>query len=252
MRSSVDLPAPLAPIAGGPGLDTVYLWKHAKAAGNITVRLQAGTAVGQGKDTLDSIEGAYVDSDHADLLVGDAGPNVFFSGAGVDVERGLGGNDRFVAGPGDDRHLGGSGADTIDMSMTYQVVVSLISDTARSEQTGTDTLVDIENATGSDGDDVLTGDEGRNVLAGGAGQDVLRGLSGNDVLYGGSNSDVPDLVDSLAGGPGDDLLDGGAPGQRGDTRDELDYTSSDVAVTVDLSAGWATGEGAYGSSGSRT
>ena len=129
------------------------------------------------------------------------------------------------------------------MSMTYQAVVSLVSGTARSTNTGTDTLVAIENATGSEGDDVLTGDLSANVLEGLGGQDVLRGLAGDDVLRGGDNDSVPDRVDSLAGGLGNDLLDGGRPGIREDYRDEVDYTSSDVAVVVDLAAGTATGEG---------
>ena len=230
-------------IAGGPGLDIVVLWKHPKAKGNIKVDLGAGTARGQGNDTLRAIEGAYVDSVHADVLVGSAGPNSFFSGDGADLEQGLGGDDRFFAGDGDDRHEGGAGSDTIDMSMTYQAVVSLVSGTARSSNTGTDTLLAIENATGSEGDDVLTGDLSANVLEGLGGQDVLRGLAGDDVLRGGDNDSVPDRVDSLAGGLGNDLLDGGRPGIRDDYRDEVDYTSSDVAVVVDLAAGTATGEG---------
>ena len=38
-------------IAGGPGQDTVVLWKHPRAKGNIKVDLGAGTARGQGNDT---------------------------------------------------------------------------------------------------------------------------------------------------------------------------------------------------------
>ena len=86
------------------------------------------------------------------------------------------------------------------------------------------------------------GDQGPNVLRGRR-QDVLRGLAGDDILRGGLNDSFPDLVDSLAGGPGDDLLDGGDPGEKSDYRDEVDFTASDLPVVVDLAAGTATGEG---------
>jgi len=230
-------------LSGGPGIDTAGLWKHPKATGNIQVDLGAGTARGQGRDELRSIESVRVDSVHSDELLGSPGDDIFFSGAGADVERGLGGDDRFIASEGDDRHEGGPGSDTIDMSEAYQAVVSLISDTARSESTGLDALNEVENASGSEGNDVMTGDFDANELYGRGGQDVLRGLAGNDVLRGGFNDFVPDLVDSLSGGPGDDLLDGGAPGEETDNRDEVDFTGSDIPVVVDLTAGTATGEG---------
>jgi len=230
-------------LVGGGGLDTAALWKHKNASGRITVDLGAGSARGQGRDTLRSVEAVDAESPHDDLLVGSPGTDVFYSGAGNDVERGRGGDDVFLAARGDDRHEGGAGSDTVDMGLTWQAVVSLISDTARSEGTGTDRLISVENAAGSDGNDVLTGDAEANVLDGAGGQDVLRGLAGDDHLLGGSNDSAPDAVDSLAGGPGDDVIDGGTPTRKDDQRDEVDYTGSDVPVTVDLAAGRATGDG---------
>ncbi len=68
--------------------------------------------------------------------------------------------------------------------------------------------------------------------------------------WGGLNDlDRPDLVDILSGGPGDDRIDGGAPGdvdRRGrpiDGRDEVNFSPASQAVTVDLGAGTAAGEG---------
>lgn len=41
----------------------------------------------------------------------------------------------------------------------------------------------------------------------------------------------------------DDVIDGGAPGLRRDQRDEVDYTGAPGAVTVNLAAGTAVGDG---------
>jgi Ca2+-binding RTX toxin-like protein len=73
---------------------------------------------------------------------------------------------------------------------------------------GIDTLLGIENLTGSAFNDVLTGSAAANVLDGGAGSDNLAGGLGNDSLTGGVGADT------LAGGGGVDLLDGGAGADR--------------------------------------
>ena len=211
-------------IDGGDGSDIVSLWMHRKARGHVVVDIAAGTARGQGKDSLRSVENAAVASAHDDLLLGDSGPNAFWSGDGADLEKGRGGDDLFFAGGDDDRHWGGDGSDTVDMSNADTAVVSLLGGIARSDATGTDQLGSIENVTGSDGPDVITGDAGVNVLDGSGGEDVVRGMAGDDTLRGGSNDIAPDAVDSLAGGAGDDLIDGSAPGLRRDQRDEVDYT----------------------------
>ena len=190
-----------------------------------------------------SIEGAYVDSAHADVLVGSSGPDSFFSGDGADVEQGLGGDDRFIAGDGDDRHDGGAGSDTIDMSMTYQAVVSLVSGTARSTGTGTDTLLSIENATGSEGDDVLTGDLAANVLQGRrrAGRAPRARRRRRPARRGQRQRARPGRLPRRRSRR--------RPARRrpardpADYRDEVDYTGSDVAVVIDLAAGTATGDG---------
>ena len=83
-----------------------------------------------------------------DLLTGDDGPNLFWSGDGADlVVGGRGGDDVFFAGGDDDRHWGCDGSDTIDLSNAESAVVSLLGGIARSDATGTDQLGSIENAT---------------------------------------------------------------------------------------------------------
>ncbi|KRE18252.1 hypothetical protein ASE63_03565 [Bosea sp. Root381] len=81
-----------------------------------------------------------------------------------------------------------------------------------------------------DGNDVVYGDAGDDIIEGGAGNDVLVGGAGDDELFGGAGDDV------LKGGVGDDLLDGG------DGVDTADYSDDTAGVTVDLSAGTASGD----------
>jgi len=50
--------------------------------------------------------------------------------------------------------------------------------------------VEIENATGNEGDDMLIGNEQNNVLTGNDGNDVLIGGAGNDSLIGGEDCDI--------------------------------------------------------------
>lgn len=64
--------------------------------------------------------------------------------------------------------------------------------------------VEIENAKGGKGSDVITGNDIANTLEGNAGTDTLNGLDGNDALYGGNGKDT------LYGGNNNDVLDGGA------------------------------------------
>lgn len=69
---------------------------------------------------------------------------------------------------------------------------------------GIDTLIGIENVTGTNFNDALTGNGGNNVLSGLGGNDFLSGLAGNDQLLGGTGNDT------LNGGTGNDTLNGGA------------------------------------------
>lgn len=66
----------------------------------------------------------------------------------------------------------------------------------------------IENATGSPFNDVITGNDARNKLAGNGGNDRISGLKGKDKLLGQLGDDF------LFGGPGDDKLIGGANNDR--------------------------------------
>ena len=74
---------------------------------------------------------------------------------------------------------------------------------------GNDTLIAIENLTGSAFNDTLQGDGSNNLLSGGAGADYLQGNLGHDTLYGGDGNDTI-YGDHTTGGLGDDVIYGEA------------------------------------------
>lgn len=128
-----------------------------------------------------------------DTLVGFADNDVLTGGDGNDVLRGGGGNDTLD---------GGAGVDTASyMDMQGGVNVDLNAVGAQSTGgAGLDTLIGIENLTGSGGHDSLAGDAAANTLTGGEGNDTLLGNGGADILIGGAGSDT------LDGGAGHDIF----------------------------------------------
>ncbi|MFZ1467892.1 MAG: calcium-binding protein [Paracoccaceae bacterium] len=194
-------------IDGGAGADLV---RYRNVEGSIRVDLTAGTAIdGQGgTDRLIGVE--HIDgSDHADVIRGNAADNRLFGYEGADQISGLDGNDILLGGAGDDSLSGGAGNDEIwgeagndtldggdgvDMvryrNSTAGVVVDLAAGSASDGLGGTDLLIGIENAHGSDHDDVLYGSSADNTLIGYAGNDTLRGGTGQDVLSGGLGGDT--------------------------------------------------------------
>lgn len=116
---------------------------------------------GDGNDTLNGGDGN-------DEIFGDLGSDLLFGGAGDDILEGGGG--------ASDALDGGDGIDTASFENSgNRVIVNFSDGTASSGQATGDTLVNIENITGSAFGDVLTGDSGDNILSGGAGNDALNG-----------------------------------------------------------------------------
>ena len=124
--------------------------------------------------------------------------------------------------------IGGAGIDTADYStgsdgVTANLVTGISGSTVSipGVGSGTDSLTDIENLTGSLFNDSLIGNTGNNLLIGLAGDDTLSGDDGFDTLDGGDGNDNltgglrADILngglgdDQLAGGQGMDTLDGG-------------------------------------------
>ena len=160
--------------------------------------------LGAGNDVFDN---SYY-SVTVDTIFAGAGDDVVWSGAGNDyLDGGIGndqlygemGNDTLVGGQGADVLNGGDGIDTADYSASAAGVnVSLVTGQGHGGDAEGDTLVLVENLTGSAFDDSLTGDAGNNVLIGGAGNDVLVGGAGADVLNGGDGVDTADYSTSTA------------------------------------------------------
>lgn len=191
----------------------------------VTVNLSGvgigGDAAGDTFANIENIGG----SAFSDTLTGNVLSNFIDGGAGADTIFGMDGNDNLQGGLGADFINGGIGFDSASyFSASGPVTVSLMTGLATGGA-GNDTLVSIENLSGSSFGDSLTGDGGNNSLRGEAGDDSLFGEAGNDFITGGS---------------GNDTIDGGAG-----TGDTADYFFSDTSapVVVDLVAGTATGGG---------
>ena len=193
-------------IDGGAGqADWVSYWD---AEAGISVDFVNGTVSGtdSGNDTIVGIEEVW-GTRYDDNMVG---------GAGNDEFHGWEGNDAFNGGAGDDVLDGGEGSgDWVSYwDASAGVSVDLANGVAQGSATGTDTLSGIENVWATTFDDTLVGDAGNNELHGWEGKD------------------------NLSGGLGDDLIDGGEGAD-----DWAAYWDSSSGVTLDLTAGTATGSG---------
>jgi Ca2+-binding RTX toxin-like protein len=167
---------------GGASADDLASFYFSRAA--VTVDLAAGTATGEGTDTLTGIE-SVEGSEFDDVLTGDNGANWFYPG------------------PGNDTVDGGGGAfDGVSFYWSSAAVtVDLVVGTATGD--GTDTLTGIEAVHGSQQADMISGDANPNALLGGSGNDSIFGADGDDYLDGG------DGTDTLDGGNGTDTCRNG-------------------------------------------
>jgi Ca2+-binding RTX toxin-like protein len=105
--------------------------------------------------------------------------------------------------------------DTADYSSASKIIADMNAGTDTStiekgevtlSDNSKDTLVSIENITGSSYDDTIKGDVDdniSNIFDGGAGNDTIYGGAGNDTIYGRDGNDL------IRGDDGDDSLDGG-------------------------------------------
>ena len=168
----------------------------------------------------------------------------YFAGAGDDhitgniVDNwleGRDGNDTILAGPGNDVLIGGPGGDTLDggsgndtasyKDSNGRVDVRLSGTVVNFGYATGDTLINIENLTGSNYNDILAGNSQNNILT---------GLNGNDLLWGSSGDDL------LEGGPGADRLVGKAGS------DTATYVNSPSAIKINLAVSETSGGHAEG------
>jgi hypothetical protein len=83
---------------------------------------------------------------------------------------------------------GGSGTNTLDYS---QYVGDITVDLPLGSATGfTDGISNIQNVTGSRGNDLIVGDANANVLVGGTGRNILMGGDGSDTITGGGGENI--------------------------------------------------------------
>lgn len=110
-------------------------------------------------------------------------------GDGNDTAFGGLGDEAFSGGEGTDYIDGGAGNDMLDYSEAEgRVNVNLSRTTSQpiGGEQGSDTLINIENVTGSAHGDDIIGSTGNNALYGGVGDDTLEGGLGSDTLDGGN------------------------------------------------------------------
>jgi Ca2+-binding RTX toxin-like protein len=187
---------------GGAGIDLASWFNDGGSAG-VSVDLRAGRMTcGSEVDLLVGIENADGTS-NADTLYGDWRANSLGGAGGADQLYGRGGDDILAGGLGNDRLDGGTGLDLASYAAgTGAVTVDLSGATDRAVRGAeVDTLVGIEGAIGSSGNDRFTGDGLANLFRGGAGKDTYTGGAGVDVF------DVDALTDSAPGANRDVITD---------------------------------------------
>ena len=141
--------------------------------------------------------------------------DVLFGFRGKDQLDGGDGDDQLWGGDGDDFLSGGDDADkplpaapvptsstggndkggvlgdrAIYFHSSAGVMVNLQTGTGSGGEAEGDTLLNIEQLTGSEFDDLLTGDDSENIFFGAGGDDDIKGGDGDDQLAGGDDNDT--------------------------------------------------------------
>jgi len=199
---------------GGDGGDTL-VYRRSDAGVQVSLSTGVGTGGHAQGDTFDGFE-HLIGSAFNDSLVGTTGKNNIWGGSGNDTIDGRGGGDWIFGEAGNDTIRsraegwgnnildGGDGWDTVnyDLSLVDGLVINLDTGlTTNGVPQFSDTLVSIENVTGSNQADTITGSNGANILDGGRGDDILTGLGGYDTFRftgpGFGNDTVCDFQDGV-------------------------------------------------------
>lgn len=130
----------------------------------------------------------------ADRIDAKGGHDTISAGAGNDTIYGGNGNDLISGGTGNDLIDGGAGIDTASYAGAAGAVTVNLGTGAASGADGIDTLVSIENVTGSNWADLITGSAGANFLSGGGGSDTFFVSGGIDTIDGGLGNDAIDFA----------------------------------------------------------
>ena len=149
---------------------------------------------GPGNDTIDGNAGG-------DTLNGEAGDDSLRGSAGDDTLNGGDGDDNLDGGDGADAYNGGTGIDTAFFgSATGETVTADLDGQADDGRPGEGDRVgtDVEDLSGSSGDDTFTGDGGANILNGNNGEDTLDPGAGEDVVIAWNGNDTVLARDGFA------------------------------------------------------
>ena len=214
-------------VDAGTGNDSVVNFKE---FGN-DIRL------GAGNDTYVGTGFASFSNEPGDVVRAGDGNDSFVVSTFKSQYFGENGNDTFTSVGWQNVFNGGAGTDTISYEARSDdpslggVTVSLIEGLAQTGANRFETLVSIENATGSQKADTIIGNNGVNTLMGLGGNDAMDGLRGNDILIGGRGSDY------MLGGVGADQFDFNATNESvvGRNRDVIDDFSRAQRDRIDLS-----------------
>ncbi len=209
-----------------------------------TVNLQAGTwatAASATQGTVSGIENV-TGGGAADTLTGDSAANRLDGGAGNDTLRGGGGIDTIMGGGGNDTILlaQGEAGDNVDGGAGADLL-------DLSGLTGNTAVIDLQAGTWSTSASAATlAIANVESLAGGGGDDLLQGDSIGNTLSGGGGNDAlagRDGDDVLNGGVGNDTLDGGVgldTASGGDGEDVFVFNAGDLAAGDSIDGGAGT------------
>lgn len=159
----------------------------------VSASLLAGAASSSGGFLgIGIVEAAPIpDTTGDDVIRGTKNNDVLVATEGNDTLRGQGGDDLLDGGWGADLLDGSSGTDTVTYGTSNAgVQVDLASGFGSGGHAQGDTLLGIENVTGSGYADSLYGNSGNNILIGQAGNDYFEARGGTDTFDGGKGNDA--------------------------------------------------------------
>lgn len=194
-------------------------------------RIEAGSIIklGSGNDTYAGVGFGSFSSDRGDTVFGGGGNDVIAVTTFKSSYNGNKGNDTFITVGAQNRYDGGSGIDTIDYSERDSsaqagsaVTVDLAARQAQTSANSFETLLRIENVTGTGANDNIFGKGNANVLTGGEGFDELAGRGGADTFVWRSVAEAPLANDNF------DLIDDFSAAQR----DKIDLRGMDANANV--------------------
>ncbi len=227
-------------INGGDGDDQAL-----GGAGNDSIDLGAGSDVGIG--------GAGNDT-----LIGGAGNDFLYGESTTETLNGVSGNDTMIAGDGDDFMRPGLGDDYVDGGagndrVTYYAVQGSVTVDLRIQGTaqntgagGLDTLIGIENLSGTTFSDVLIGNNVANWIWSHGGADDIRGNAGDDTFW------LPEGDGAVVrGGQGVDVISfRGRVDELGTDTGGVTFTLASQGVAQDIGRGLVTVYSMEGAEGS--